>query len=77
MGPDGYKNLQIKEGSRNDGTTKMLCLDIILDISINKYISQQMPVRKNRKYNKAHGNHPLLSAYSSTLSAPKEVSKTL
>lgn len=39
MGPDCYENLQIKEGSRNNRTTKMLYLGLTLDISINKYIT--------------------------------------
>lgn len=77
MGPDRLENLRIKEGSRNDRTTKMLYLGLILDISINKCITQQMAVRKNRKYNKAHGNHPDLSAYLRALSVPKDVSDTL
>lgn len=50
---------QLKGGRRNGRVTQMLYLSLILDIRTNKYIIQQMDVRKNRNYNKAHSNNTL------------------
>lgn len=51
--------VQLKEGRRNGRIIKMLYLGLILDIRITKYITEQMAVRKNRNYNKAHSNDTL------------------
>lgn len=58
-GSDCYKNCAARRGRRNGSVIKMLYLGLILDIRINKYITQQMAVRKNRNYNKAHSNNTI------------------